>query len=45
VNYVKKKIAGLIWDLSEWSGIPLGKYAEPIFRIMIGANNNNSKKL
>jgi len=33
----------IIWNLSEWSGIPLGKYAPYVFHQMIGGTGKAKK--
>lgn len=36
---MKKIICRCIWNLSEWSGIPLGRYAPIVFGGMIGCKS------
>ncbi len=33
---MKRFIARCIWDFSEWTGIPLGRFAHIVFGIMVG---------
>jgi len=36
-------ISCLIWNMSEWTGISLGKIAPIILQLAIGANGKNNK--
>jgi len=41
---MKKFICRCIWDLSEWSHIPLGRFAPVIFGGMIGCKGKQINK-
>lgn len=41
---MRKQIAKIIWDISELTGIGLGKYAPKIFGYMIGSKPKKIEK-
>jgi len=41
---MKSLMCGWIWNLSEWSGIPLGRFAPVIFGGMIGCKGEKVNK-